>query len=245
MIESNIAEFEDQNTWTDEIPGGAHTSFVMRRNTILRVIDLEGAANVVALFYNHDDKLERYNMADTLKAQHTAYLTKGLVCYSDMGRILCSITEDSCGWHDTICGMTDARQVHQKYGDKTYHNAHNNMHRNARDSVIVELCKWGMGKIDIVPNVNFFSKVFVDNGGDLHFKQNNSKAGDFVDLRFEMNTLVILATCQHPLDPNPNYAPKPIRITARRTSSAGRYDFCRMSCPENKRGFYNTEILFG
>jgi len=59
----------------------------------------DGGANVGALFYNHEDRLERYNMADTLKSQHTAYLTKGFVCYSDMGRILCSITEDTCGWH--------------------------------------------------------------------------------------------------------------------------------------------------
>lgn len=244
MIEHETAEHQSHDLWSEEISGGAHTSFIMRRNTVLRIMDMEGAANVVALFYNHEEKLERYNMADTLKAQHTAYLTQGLVCYSDMGRILCSIIADTCGWHDTICGMTDATQVRQKYGEKTYQNAHNAMHRNARDSVLIELGKWGCGKRDIVPNVNFFSKVTADDSGELHFITNHSKPGDFVDLRFEMNTLVILAACQHPLDPNPNYVPKPIRITARSTSPASRYDFCRKSHPENERGFYNTEILF-
>ncbi|WP_437557095.1 urea amidolyase associated protein UAAP1 [Acidithiobacillus sulfuriphilus] len=244
MIEHETAEHQGHDLWSEEISGGAHTSFIIRRNTVLRIMDMEGAANVVALFYNHEEKLERYNMADTLKAQHTAYLTQGLVCYSDMGRILCSIIADTCGWHDTICGMTDATQVRQKYGEKTYQNAHNAMHRNARDSVLIELGKWGCGKRDIVPNVNFFSKVTADDSGELHFIANHSKPGDFVDLRFEMNTLVILAACQHPLDPNPNYVPKPIRITARSTSSASRYDFCRKSHPENERGFYNTEILF-
>ncbi len=56
---------------------GAHWSGVARRGTTLRLTDLEGGANVAALFYNYEEKLERYNMADTLKAQHTAFLTKG------------------------------------------------------------------------------------------------------------------------------------------------------------------------
>ncbi len=77
----------------------------------LRLTDVEGGANVAALFYNYEERLERYNMADTLKAQHTAYLTKGCVCYSDMGRVLCSITEDTCGWHDTLCGVSNAAMV--------------------------------------------------------------------------------------------------------------------------------------
>ena len=73
-------------------------------------------ANVAALFYSREQPLERYNMADTLKAQHTAHLTTGCVCYSDMGRILCAITADSCGWHDPLCGFTDARSIAARYG---------------------------------------------------------------------------------------------------------------------------------
>ena len=61
--------------WEETLPGGAHSSFTMRRGTALRITDVEGGANLAALFYNQEEKLERYNMPDTLKAQHTALLT--------------------------------------------------------------------------------------------------------------------------------------------------------------------------
>ena len=94
--------------WEETLPGGAHWSFSMKRGSALRITDVEGGANLSTLFYNQQEKLERYNMADTLKAQHTAHLTRGFVCYSDIGRVLASVIEDSCGWHDTICGMSNA-----------------------------------------------------------------------------------------------------------------------------------------
>jgi len=234
----------DLALWEETLPGAAHWSFVMKRGTALRLTDLEGGANVSALFYHAEEKLERYNMADTLKAQHTAHLSKGFVCYSDMGRVLCSLIEDSCGWHDTICGMSDAALVKAKYGEASYQTARNAMHRNARDSMLIELGKWGLGKRDMVANVNFFSKVSADDAGKLAFQPSNSAAGDFVDLRFEMNTLVVLSACQHPLDPNPAYQPRPVQLTAWRCGTPDAQDHCRNFRPENARGFYNTELLF-
>lgn len=230
--------------WEETIPGGAHWSFAMKRGAALRLTDAEGGANLSALFYNREEKLERYNMADTLKAQHTAYLTKGFVLYSDMGRVLASVIDDSCGWHDTLCGMTNAALVEKKYGKADYQQARNDMHRNARDSFIVELGKWGLGKRDIVPNVNFFSKVSADDAGALHYAQNHSGAGDFVELRFEMDVLVVVSACQHPLDPNPQYAPKPVLLQAWRCGTPDEQDICRTFRPENARGFHNTELLF-
>jgi urea carboxylase-associated protein 2 len=230
--------------WEELIPGGAHGSFLMKRGTALRLTDLEGGANLSALFYNAEEKLERYNMPDTLKAQHTAHLTQGFVLYSDMGRVLASVIGDSCGWHDTIAGMTNVAMVEKKYGKADYQNARNEMHRNARDSMLIELGKWGLGKRDIVPNLNLFSKVSADDAGALHFETNHSKAGDFVELRFEMNVLVVVSASQHPLDPNPQYAPKPVQLQAWRCGTAEESDQCRHFRPENVRGFYNTDLLF-
>jgi urea carboxylase-associated protein 2 len=230
--------------WEETIPGAAHWSFLMKRGTALCITDVEGGANLSTLFYNQDEKLERYNMADTLKAQHTAHLTKGFVCYSDMGRVLASIIDDSCGWHDTICGMSNAALVEKKYGKAAYQQHRNAMHRNARDSILIELGKWGLGKRDIVPNVNFFSKVSADGEGNLRFASNHSKAGDFVDLRFDMNVLVVMSACQHPLDTNSQYVPKPVHLQAWHCGTAQENDYCRNFRPENKRGFYNTELLF-
>lgn len=219
-------------------------SMVIRRGYTLRITDTSGHANCALLAFNNDEKVERYNMADTLKAQHTARLTKGHVMYSDMGRILFSITEDSCGWHDPICGVSDAQLVQAKYGAKPYQGNLNSFHRSGRELFLIELSKHGLGRRDLVANVNLFSKVTVNDSGAMQFHEGNSQAGDYIDLRAEMNTLVVLNNCQHPLDPNPAYKPRPIELGIYQSAPVSEDDPCRNLCPENQRGFINTEHYF-
>jgi hypothetical protein len=230
--------------WAETLRPGEHWSGVLRRGTSLRITALEPRANVAALMYNYESLPERYNLADTLKAQHTAFLTAGCVCYSDMGRILCSITADSCGWHDTICGLSDAAMVAAKFGASRFQEQRNDYVKNGRDSVLNELAKYGLGKRDLIANVNFFSRVTADDGGALHFDEQHCRAGDYVELRFEMHTLLVLSTCPHPLDPESHYRPRPVMLRARVTGPAPRQDACRLRCEENARGFRNTEMMF-
>jgi len=229
---------------TEAVPGGATWSHVLKRGTALRITDVEGGANVAAYFLNFDLPAERLNLPDTLKAQHTARLTKGHVLYSDMGRILCSITEDTVGWHDPIAGLSNAELVEKKYGKLTYQKARNNWHQNARDGLTIELGKYGLGTRDLHATVNFFSKVTVDESGDLHYVSHNSQAGSYVELRAEMNVLVLLNTCPHPLDPRGTYAPKPVSLSINRVPAPRPDDPCRTQCRENARGFLLTEFYF-
>jgi urea carboxylase-associated protein 2 len=230
--------------WEETIQPGAAWSHVLKRGTALRLVDLEGGANVGAIFYNFDCPVERYNMPDTLKAQHIARLTKGFVLYSDMGRILCSIVEDKVGWHDPIGGTSNAKLVKARYGSSRYQEQRNDYHKNGRDSFLIEMGKWGLGPRDLTANVNFFTRVDVAEDGGVSFGPDNSKAGDFVELRAEMNILVILNTCPHPLDPNPRYEPKPVRLSVRQVPVPGADDPCRVSRAENGRGFTLTERYF-
>jgi urea carboxylase-associated protein 2 len=183
-------------------------------------------------------------MPDTLKAQYTAYLTAGHVCYSDMGRVLCSIIGDSVGWHDTVCGVTDAALIEKKYGVANYQTHRNDMYRSGKDGLLIELGKWGLGKRDLVANVNFFSKVTADDAGKLHFQPDYSKAGSTVDVRFDMDTLVVLSAALHPFDPKPEYRPAAVKLTAWHAGPATADDLCRNSCPQNQRGFINTERYY-
>lgn len=239
-----MAEQDTPILWEEMIQGGASWSHVLKRGTSLRLTDVEGGANAGALFYNFEVPVERYNMPDTLKAQHIARLTSGFVLYSDMGRILCSVVEDSVGWHDPIGGCSNGAMVQAKYGTARYQEHRNDYYKNGRDSFLVELGKWGLGPRDLVPNVNFFSKVAVDENGGMVYVPGNSKAGDYVELRAEMNVLVILNTCQHPLDPAPKYSPKPVLASIRRADPPAADDPCRVSRPENGRGFTLTERYF-
>jgi len=235
---------ESQLILEEPLRGGQMWSRVLRRGQTLRLTDLEGGAAVAALFYNAEDTSERYNMPDTLKAQQIARLTSGFVLYSDMGRVLCSITDDSVGWHDTITGHGTAAHGRAKFGEGSYQKLRNDWYRNTRDNFLVELGKYDLGKRDIVANLNFFVKIVVDEQGALGFVPNNSQAGGFVELRAEMNTLVVLSNTPHPLDPSTTYGPKPALLTIRAGAPATEKDPCRLSRPENARGFQLTESYF-
>jgi len=215
-------------------------SKVIGRGKTLRLTDLEGRANVGMLLYNALEKQERYNMPDTLKGQHIFYLTAPFCVHSDMGRLFCSITEDSAGWHDTVCGCSDPELVATKYGRRSFQEARNDCYRDARSCFLIELAKWGLGKRDLVPNLNWFSKVVPDGEGRLRFVPGASAPGSTVALRFEMDTLVVLNTCQHPLDPNPDYAPGEVKLAVLETPEPTADDPCFQSRPENLRAFENT-----
>lgn len=228
--------------YEDEIPGGSHWSMQMRKGTTLRLIDKDGGANVGMLLYNPNDKLERYNAPDTLKCQHTFKLTRGHCLYSDMGRIFCSIIEDTVGWHDTVGGnLTDAN-LKKKWGVKSYQEKRNDWTLSGEHSFLVELAKHGLNKRDMAANVNWFSRVFTDDSGSLNFDSSNSHAGAHVDLRFEMNTLVIFHTCPHPLNDATDYPKKALTYQIRKSGPVKDDDFCMNSRPENQRGFQNNAI---
>jgi urea carboxylase-associated protein 2 len=230
--------------WEETVQPAASWSHVLKRGTSLRLTDVEGGANVGALFYNFECPAERFNMPDTLKAQHTAKLTTGFVLYSDMGRILCSIIDDSVGWHDPIGGCSSAALVKSKYGEVRYQEHRNEYFRNGHDSFVVEFGKWGLGPRDLTSNVNFFSRVDTSADGTLSFHTGNSAPGSYIELRAEMNVLAILNTCPHPLDPSAKYNPKPVQLAIRRVAAPGPDDPCRISRPENGRGFILTERYF-
>jgi len=228
--------------YEDTLPGACHWSMRMRRGTSLELTDVEGGANIGMLLYNPENLLERYNAPDTLKCQHTFKLTRGNCLYSDMGRIFCSIVEDDVGWHETVCGNTTRAMVQAKWGEKTYQDFRNDWSQNGSDSFLVELAKYGLGKRDMAANLNLFSAVSADEQGKLRFIENNSSAGDSIQLRFEMDTLVLLHTCPHPLNPAPEYPRKPVHYRILRSYPVTEDDFCMNLRAENRRGFMNNTI---
>jgi urea carboxylase-associated protein 2 len=227
--------------WSQELRGGTHWSGVVRRGLTLRITAQAANANVATLFYSHEQPLERYNMADTLKAQHTAHLTAGCACYSDMGRVICCITADTVGWHDPLCGLTDKAMIEAQYGVTSFQAQRNDRQVSGREAMLVEMGKFGLGERDLVANVNFFSKVSVDETGLLSLHADHCRAGDSVDLRFEMDTIVLLHAGPHPLARGPRYAPAGAMLTAFRSAPVAVDDPCRSRCPENERGYINTE----
>jgi len=234
----------DEILFEETLMPGAAWSHVLKRGTALRLTDLDGGANVGAILYNAEWPVERLNLPDSMKAQHIARLTNGSALYSDMGRILVSITLDSLGWHDPLGGSSNAASVKAKYGEARYQEYRNDFYQNAHDGFLIELEKYGLGPRDLTPNINFFSKVAVGADGSLRYQPGYSSPGSFVELRAEMNSLIVLNSCPHPLDPSTTYAPKPVQLSLKRVPPPTGDDPCRLSCPENERGFILTERYF-
>ena len=220
--------------------GAGMWSGVISRGKRLKLTDLDGGANVGMLLYNAFERTERYNMPDTLKGQHIFHLRAPYCLHSDMGRLIASITADSLGWHDTVCGHSHADLVLQKYGANPYQQAHNDWYRNAYECFLIELAKWGLGKKDLVSNLNLFSKAAPDDAGKLAFVPNHSTPGDTIELRFEIDTLVVLNTCQHPLDPDPTYHHRHVKLEVFAGDPPSPTDPSLSIRPENLRAWENN-----
>lgn len=235
--------------YSTSLPGNGHWSLEMRRGSQMKITDIEGGANLAMLFYNPRNLLERYNAPDTLKCQHTFKLQRGNCLYSDMGRIFASIIEDYSAndqgnWHDTICGNSNADQIEKQWGKRDYQKDRNQWLQNGNDAFLVELAKYGLGRADMASNINWFSKVIADEAGAIKLDTKNRAAGNSVTLRFEMDTLVVMHACPHPLNLSEQYPFKPVKIELGEAAPVSDDDYCKNFRPENQRGFMNNALYY-
>lgn len=218
------------------IPGGWYWTTRLERGQALRLVNTHGTHGVSALFWNADDTSERYNQGDTVKLQWTALLTAGRVLFSDMGRVLVSITADTSGTHDALMGGSTPASNQRKYGTPSL--------RNTRDNLRLAAGKHGLAPRDVPPCITFFAPARTDEDGRLHWVESAGKPGETIDLRAEMNVLVALSNCPHPLSPDASFDPSPVEAIVWQAPPAGPDDPCRRFGEEAERGFENTSALF-
>ena len=226
--------------FTKEFRPGEKWSGFIGKHKYIHFKALGDNANVSVLMYNMRDKSERYNMPDSLKAQYTAHLTKGNVLMSDNGRVLASIVEDSLGWHDTIAGHSTRIGTDEKYGKTSYQEQGNDYYRCGEENFKVELVRNDMSKRDIVPCVNLFSKVYVEDDGSMHYDAEHCKEGATVTLRTEMDILIIISNTPNPLDPSEEYPSVPVTMEVYDAPIVDLMDECVNHRTENYRAFENT-----
>jgi urea carboxylase-associated protein 1 len=192
------------------VPARAPYSATLKAGQTMRIIDLLSQQAVDALFYNAHDVTERYSAQDTLAAQAAAggkfYLETGAVLLSNEARPMITITADTCGFHDTCAGACSCESNTVRFGHETRF-----MH-SCRENFLNELGKYGMGKRDLVSNVNFFMNVPIRPNGELTVDDGVSEPGGYVDLRAEMDVLVLISNCPQVNNPCNGFKPTPIRI---------------------------------
>jgi urea carboxylase-associated protein 1 len=186
------------------VPAGAPWSGIFRRGQVLTITDLEGQQAVDFLCYNAADPQERYHAPNTLKAAGTIFLTKGHKLYSDIARPIFTIVEDQFGGHDTIGGCCSAPSNEMLYGVKNC--------PGCRENFLTALAAHGLGRKDIVPNINWFMRVPVTQAGGAAIALGVSPPGCQVALRAEMDALAVISNCPQINNPCNGFKPTPIRV---------------------------------
>ena len=186
------------------VPAGAPWSGIVRQGQVLRITDLEGQQAVDFLCYNAADPQERYHAPNTLKAAGTIFLTTGHKLYSDIARPIFTIVEDQFGGHDTIGGCCSAPSNEMLYGVKNC--------PGCRENFLMALAAHGLGRKDIVPNINWFMRVPVTEEGGAAIASAISPPGCQVALRAEMDALAVISNCPQVNNPCNGFKPTPIRV---------------------------------
>jgi len=183
---------------------GEGWSRIIKTGQHLRITDLEGRQAVDFLCYLADDPEEHYNAPNTMKAAGSAYLGEGTALLSSLARPLFTIVHDTVGNHDTIGGCCSQPSNRLLYGIAG--------ERNCRDILLGGLARFRLGPRDMVPNINWFMRVPVAEDGQMCITESDSRAGDFVELRAEYDTIAVLSNCPQVLNPANDFNPTPIRV---------------------------------
>ena len=195
----------------------------IRRGEHVRIVDLEGNQAVDTLFYNLADLDDRYSAQDTIRTQGNIYLTTGTELISTDRNVLLTIVADTCGRHDTLGGACSCESNMVRYAIEK-----RSMHA-CRQSFLKGAAAWSaqsgriLGKRDLTANINFFMNVPVTPEGKLTFEDGVSEAGKYVELRAEMDVLMVISNCPQLNNPCNAYNPTPVEILiwARQPEAAG------------------------
>jgi uncharacterized protein YcgI (DUF1989 family) len=211
----------------DAIPPGGYLALKLQRFDIIRIHNPQATPGAALFLWNADDVSERYNAGDTVKVQWTTVLSAGRVLFSDMGRVLASITADSGAGHDSIIGPNGPAQAQGG--------------RNGRDNLRLAAAKFGLTRRDLGPAISLFSQIGTDAEGRFQYA-GPPPENAMVELRAEQNLLVAISNTPHALSPR-QQATGPIEIEIGH-AEPGSGDLCRNFTEEAVRGFENTDPDF-
>jgi len=222
--------------WDETIAPGGYASHELPRGSILRIADDEGDACAHLVVHHARATAERLNVADTVKVQWQAYLGPGAVLLSDMGRALMTIVADTSARHDALCGAMSALVGAARYGATGIHSAA----PTVRQLLTVAAAKHGLSGRDVPTGINLFKSAVVADDGALRF-DGAPRPGTAVELRADVDVVVMVANVPHPLDDRPAYTTSVVRLTAWAATHPGLADPWRTSSPERQRAYENTD----
>ena len=202
------SQLEQESAFFREIiDAGDYFMGLVRAGETFRILDLEGNQAADTLFFNANRPSERYSAMDTIREQGNVYLTTGSQLRSNYNNVMLEIVADTCGRHDTLGGAcaTESNTVRYDLEKRCMH--------ACRDSWMLAIAKnpqFGVNKRDISHNINFFMNVPITSEGGLTFEDGISAPGKYVELRAEMDVIVLISNCPQLNNPCNGYNPTPV-----------------------------------
>ncbi len=222
--------------WDETIAGGGYASHQLPRGSVLRIVDVGGDACLHLVVHHAPATAERLNVADTVKVQWQAYLGAGAVLLSDMGRALMTIVADTSARHDALCGATSAPVAAVRYGATGIHSGA----PTVRQLLTVAAAKHGLTVRDLAPGINLFKSAIVADDGTVRL-DGAPQPGAALELRADLDVIVMVANVPHPLDERSAYTSSTVRLTAWDAEHPGLDDPWRTSSPERQRAYENAD----
>ena len=193
-----------QVIYEETVPPKQPWSGVVKKGQTLVITDIEGQQAVDFLCYDANNTSDRYSATNTVKVQGNIYIGLNCVLYSDSGKELMTVVEDTLGNHDTIYGCCSNPNNYLRYGVVTQESCYSNFQNALKER--------GMQEDSIVPNINWFMEVPVLDDGAAGVANIVPVAGSYVSLRAETDVLAVLSNCPQMHNPCNGYNPTPVGI---------------------------------
>jgi uncharacterized protein len=186
------------------VPAKEYTAFTMRRGQTLRFVDIEGKQVPDLVCFNEGDLTEQINMGNSLLLNKRRELRQGDVLYS----VICNPMMTIVGYSNEesyAYGPMCSEELNRiRYGVPGT--------RNCRDNFSMALAAYGFNRRQIPNAFVPFMRVEVEPDGSMEIKEPTSRAGDFYDLRAEMDLLVAVSNCPQERNPCNGFKPTPTGI---------------------------------
>lgn len=184
------------------------TAFRLRKNEILRVSDPCGE-QVSDLFAFRDGQTScSLSSGRSIDYASKIFLTTGDVLYSNDSRPMFTIVADTVGRHDFLLTPCSQEMFELLY-------RHEGHHPSCFENLYNAFEPFGIKPEQISTTFNIFMNVTVDASGLVRVEAPKSKAGDFIELRAEMDLICALTSCSAEQSNNGSFKPIDYRIVGR------------------------------
>ena len=202
------------------IPAGEGRAVEVRTGRVLRIEAVEGPQVADAAFVALDNPREGYHAGQTvalnmLAGTGTMRRVTTLWSRPPYERPMLTVVDDPVGVHFAWNGGRCSRGVY------AVRDGIESGHRTCQDNLEEAVRPWGVDP-DLIPDVfNVFMFTDVEDERRLVFRPSPAAAGDYIDLRAEIDVLAAVSACPSETSASNGGVPKPVALEVRAAAETG------------------------